>query len=168
MLVDGTTRTSRISSPSTPRGRRLGPPRRPPTRPNPQRPWLRSRIDMAKTPFQGNSSIQERRPRSMAPPGNTPPRPAQGGFDASRKTTLQRLENIYHRKFTCFNKVSRASMKFSARSSKSGHQAGHKRTDQPAQSIRLFLIRTTCRFAEPLLSFDPPPGKGHRPRIRGA
>ena len=79
-----------------------------PTRPNPQRPWLRSSIDMAKLPFKAtrltrNAGHETRRRQAATPT------PAQSGFDASRKTTLQRLENIYHEKFTCFYKVPCAS-----------------------------------------------------------
>ena len=127
VLVDSTTRTSRISSPITPRGRRLGSPRPPRTRPNPHRPWLRSRIDMAKTPFRGPSSHQERRPRSVAPTGSNPLRPASNGFDAPRKTALHRLENIYHQNFTCLYKVSRASVHSSTNGAIRPH-AERKRT----------------------------------------
>jgi hypothetical protein len=58
-------------------------------------------------------------------------------------TTFQRLEYIYHRKFTCFNKVSRTPMN-------SRQRAPRLVTSERPTGITHWVcpIRTPCRFAK--------------------
>ena len=105
VAVDMTTRTSRASSPIATRGRRLGPPRRPP--PGQSKATLAAvKYRHGQTPFQGNSSGGH---EPMAPSSSHPASGAER-HTAFHQTILQRLEYIYHGKFTCFYKVNVALM----------------------------------------------------------